>query len=235
MCSHGTRDATGRGIIARLRLDVAAARPGLDVLGAYVDVQKPSLDEVVSRLAVHARGCVVVPVLLSTGFHVRTDVARAVNSSGGLATATPPLGPDPILADVLADRVLATGPVSADDAVVLAAAGSSDPAARADVEQVADLLAQRLDAPVTVSYLSAARPGVAEAVASQRAAGRRRVCVATYLLAPGFFVDRLHGVGADRVSAPLAPDPRLADLVLRRYDAAAQAGVVTPAVTDVPQ
>ncbi|MDQ2623850.1 MAG: sirohydrochlorin chelatase, partial [Actinomycetota bacterium] len=38
-----------------------------------------------------------------------------------------------------------------------------------------------------------------------------------YLLAPGYFYDRLREAGADVVTAPLAPDPRLASLVLERY------------------
>ena len=42
--------------------------------------------------------------------------------------------------------------------------------------------------------------------------------VASYLLAPGFFLDRLHEAGADVVTAPLAPDARLAQVVLDRYD-----------------
>ena len=49
--------------------------------------------------------------------------------------------------------------------------------------------------------------------------GPVEVAVATYLLAPGVFTHRLDGV-ARRVTAPLAPHRRLAELVLRRYDSA---------------
>ncbi len=45
--------------------------------------------------------------------------------------------------------------------------------------------------------------------------------IASYLLAPGFFHDRLLVAGADVVTAPLAPDTRLADVVLDRYREAA--------------
>ncbi|MGO1315861.1 MAG: sirohydrochlorin chelatase, partial [Cellulomonadaceae bacterium] len=54
-----------------------------------------------------------------------------------------------------------------------------------------------------------------------------RVVVASYLLAPGVFHDRLAGAGADVVSAPLAPDVRLAQVVLARYDAAAGQSAVS--------
>jgi sirohydrochlorin ferrochelatase len=47
------------------------------------------------------------------------------------------------------------------------------------------------------------------------------VAVATYLLAPGFFADRVRRLAGDRfVSAPLGADPRIAALALNRYDQA---------------
>ncbi|NKY40020.1 sirohydrochlorin chelatase, partial [Cellulomonas septica] len=66
-------------------------------------------------------------------------------------------------------------------------------------------------------------PRVPAAVAAARAdlTPGGRVVVASYLLAPGYFYDRVREAGADVVAAPLAPDPRLADVVLDRYDAVA--------------
>jgi hypothetical protein len=46
------------------------------------------------------------------------------------------------------------------------------------------------------------------------------VVVASYLLAPGHFHDKLAGAGADVVAAPLLPDARVAAVLLDRYDAA---------------
>lgn len=222
---HGTGDPAGRRALARVRLAVAALRPGLEVLAASVDVQKPALPDVVARVSGQGRRSVVVPLLLSAGYHVHTDVAQAVAASGGLSAAADALGPDDALVDVLVDRLSAAGGVRDGDGVVLAAAGSSDARAVRDVEEVAGALAGRLGSPVTPAYLSAARPPVADAVTAARAAGARRVVVANYLLAPGFFADRLQRVGADVVSDPLAPHPLLADLVLRRYDAALDGAV----------
>lgn len=216
-CGHGTRDPGGRRALAQLRLAVADLLPGLEVVTASVDVQKPALADVVPRLSATGRRCVVVPLLLSAGYHVHVDVAEAVAASRGAAVAAAPLGPDPALADVLTDR-LAEAAVAADALVVLAAAGSSDSRALADVEAVATDLAGRRGSPVIPAYLSAASPGVAEAVADLRARHpSRKVAVATYLLAPGVFTRRLAAVGADVVTAPLAPHPLLAELVLRRY------------------
>jgi sirohydrochlorin ferrochelatase len=222
-CAHGTRSASGRRAIARTRLDVAALRPGLEVVAAYVDVQKPQLRDVVRRLSDAGRSCVVVPLLLACGYHVRVDVTQAVAEGRGLAVEAPALGPDPALVDVLVDRLAEVGsgdgttPGNDDAALVLGAAGSSDPDAVADVEQVAADLAARIGRPVTTGYLSAAAPTLADAVAAARTGGRP-VTTVTFLLSPGFFADRLAEAGADRATAPLAPHPRLAELVLRRYD-----------------
>jgi sirohydrochlorin ferrochelatase len=219
-CGHGTRRADGRRVLAELRLDVAARRAGLEVLPASVDVQRPALAEVVDGLVARGRPAVVVPLLLAAGYHVRVDVAGAVAASGGLVRAAAPLGPDPVLAAILSER-LDQAEVDPDDPVVVAAAGSSDARAISDVEAVVAELAARRPGPVAVGYLSAARPTLPEAIGSAHVPGRR-TALATYLLAPGVFSRRLAGAGAHVVTGPLAPHPALADLVLRRYDAVAR-------------
>jgi sirohydrochlorin ferrochelatase len=214
--AHGTRDLAGRTVIDLLRTEVADRRPGLHVAEAYVDedVQQPGLRSVLAGL----EEAVVVPVLLSAGYHVHVDVTDAIAAANrpGVRAATP-LGPDPVLAEVLADRLAEAG--VRDHVVVLAAAGSSDPRAATDVEQMAKLLTARLGRPVTAAYATASRPAVSESVAALQAAGES-VAIASYLLAPGSFHDRLRTVGAEVVAAPLLPDARIAELVLRRYDEA---------------
>ena len=219
-CSHGTDDLSGRAAVRSILTGVAAARPDLDVREAFVDVQQPEVADVVAHaLENDASAAVVVPLLLSIGFHVQVDIARAVDQPG--ATAASPLGPDPRLVDILVDRLETVG-LAADDAVVLAAAGSTDPAAALAVESVAAGLADRMPQPVTIGYGAGAEPRVAAAVETARAdlPPGGRVVVASYLLAPGYFYDRVLEAGADAVAAPLAPDDRLVEIVLDRYDAA---------------
>ena len=76
---------------------------------------------------------------------------------------------------------------------------------------------------MTVGYGAMAKPSVPDAVAAARAdlAPGGRVVVAAYLLAPGFFYDRVLEAGGDVVTAPLAPDARLTAIVLDRYATAA--------------
>lgn len=236
-CSHGTNDPTGRQVVRRILDDVRAARPGLDVREAFVDVQQPEVADVVASVVTADDGdAVVVPLLLSGGYHVEVDIAEAVaahDGPAGRAVATPPLGPDHRLVDLLAHRLTEAG-VRPHDAVVVAAAGSSRSGAARDVEAVAAGLRERHPGPVTVGYGAKAQPSVADAVASARAAlaegaqpdddaPSRRVMVAAYLLAPGYFYDRLLETGADLVTEPLGADPRLTAIVLDRYDSAAAA------------
>lgn len=249
--SHGTDDPAGQAAVRALLDGVRAARPELDVREAFVDVQQPEVGDVLADAVRDAGSGVVVPLLLSTGYHVRHDIAQAVaavNASGaGVAVAAEPLGPHPLLVDILADRYAAAeaahGPFRPDDAVVLAAAGSSVAAAATAVEEVTSALAQRLGRPVTPSYGAGAEPRVPAAVAAARtgaaaapgvsgtsdAAGAPapRVIVVSYLLAPGYFLDRVLEAGADVVTDPVAgparsekADPRLVQVVLDRYDAA---------------
>jgi sirohydrochlorin ferrochelatase len=158
---------------------------------------------------------VVVPLLLSGGYHVSVDVAAAAERYPGRVRTAPALGPDPVLAEILADRLGNLGRV---DHVVLAAAGSSDPRALADCAETAAMLTTRVDRPVSVGYVS----GAGERLATVLSRTPGRVAVATYLLAPGFFADRIRRLSAGRpVTRPLGADPRLADLALRRYEAVA--------------
>lgn len=237
-CSHGTNDHTGRQVVRRILDDVRAARPGLDVREAFVDVQQPEVADVVTSVVTADGGsgaAVVVPLLLSGGYHVEVDIAEAVadrEGSPGRAVATPALGPDHRLVDLLAHRLTEAG-VRPHDAVVVAAAGSSRSGAARDVEKVAAGLREQHPGPLTVGYGAKAQPSVPEAVAAARTAlteaARReqhvgdapRVVVAAYLLAPGYFYDRVLEAGADVVTAPLGADPRLTSIVLDRYDFAA--------------
>jgi len=197
--AHGTRSAAGQAQIRDLVDRVAGRRPELDVRLAYVDVQQPRVGE-----AIRGLDAVVVPLLLSTGYHVRVDIAEAVAANHAVAAA--PLGPDPVLTSSLQSRI------SAGDTVVLAAAGSSDPAWRADVADVAAQLGAH------VAYASGTELRVPEVVARLREQGARRVTVAAYLLAEGLFYRSLHRAGADRVTPPLCADPAVEELVLARYD-----------------
>lgn len=215
-CSHGTDSHEGRAVISRLAAQASALLGGAPYVETYVDVQQPQVDEVIARL--DGPG-VIVPLLLSPGYHTRVDIARAAASRDDVV-ATGTLGPHPLLIDILAERIAALG-VSDRDRVVLAASGSSRPEAVERVHAVRAELAERLPAPVTAGFAYGARPTVAAAVDEARAAGSGRVLIASYVLAPGHFAGLIAAAGADAVTEPVGTDPRVAQIIAERYRAAA--------------
>lgn len=207
--AHGTRDprgaATTRALLARVRV----LAPELAVHESYVEIARPSLAAV---LAGAPGPAVVVPLLLGTGYHVQVDLPRVIADSGAHARLARALGPHPLLALALHERLLEAG--WSGQPVVLAAAGSSHRRPCRDAQRTASLLEQRLGVSVRAAFASAARPTVAEAA---DAWGGRAV-VASYLLAPGYFHDRVRDAAGDRpVTAPLGDHDAVAQLVLLRY------------------
>ncbi|MFC7485765.1 sirohydrochlorin chelatase [Knoellia sp. CPCC 206453] len=215
LVAHGTRDSRGAETVRRLARRVAEALPTQEVALAYVDVQEPLVGDVLDDVGTRHSSMVVVPLLLSRGFHVDVDIANAVAAHHG-SRAVAPLGPDPLLAALMAQRLRASN-VAPGTHVVLAAAGSSRAVAAEDVETAADQLAHEWGGPVTVAYAAGTQPSVPDAVAAARTAGASTVAVASYLLAEGFFHDRLSDAGADVVTPPLGDDDAVLAVVLSRW------------------
>jgi len=221
--AHGSKHPEARETVSQLARQVTRLAPVLDVQVAYVQDSEPSL---AAGLAAAGTSVVIVPLLLSTGYHLTTDIADAA-SAAGVAVA-PPLGPDQLLVTALAGRLAETG-VPAGTPVVLAAAGSADPLAAADVRRQADLLAELLDVPVVAAFATAGTPTVDEAVAELNVRTGGPVAVATYLLAPGRFHDQLRKTAATWVTEPLGSHPAVAGLVIDRYRVAAASARVAAA------
>ncbi len=210
---HGSRDPRAWAVSDALRTAVVGRLPGVGVHLGWADVLTPTLTDTLGRIG----ACVVVPVFLTSGYHVRVDLPDAVAASGGRAVLTSRV--DGLVAAV-ADRLAeAGGPL---DAVVLAAAGSSRAESLAEVRAAARELAAVVGRPVEAAFLTAASPTVPEAVAAFAARGAR-VSVASYLLAPGVFHTRLLGL-APVVSEPVGVHPALVATIVRRYAGAAEAG-----------
>ncbi len=246
-------------------------RPGLTVELGYVDVAEPLLADTLARLS---GPVVAVPLLLGAGYHVREDIPAALATAPQVqARVARVLGPDPLLAEVLGERLSAAwpphgpqpvdnlpGPGSGPDlgpgfgsgsgpdfssdlssgsgvgpgadcqAIVLAAAGSTDLGANADTARMAGILSAHTGLPVVPSYLCAGTPTPADAVAALRADGIRNIAVSGYLMSPGHFARKAAASGATATAAPLGAHPSLARLILTRYDQA----LADPAATHGP-
>jgi sirohydrochlorin ferrochelatase len=215
LVGHGTRDPRGTATVGRVAGQVRRLLPGVTVRTAFFDCAQPTLSQALERTP---RGrTVVVPLLLSTGVHVRVDIPRVVATHRPDALVVPHLGPDRRVVRALGDRLAEAGAPRAGP-VVLAAAGSSDPAGTAEVETAAALLEARLCRPVGAAFVSAAHPRVSEAIELVRVNRGPPVAVASYLLARGQFHQEVVAAAAGcAVSPPLGPHPSVIDLVLARY------------------
>ncbi|MCT2590326.1 sirohydrochlorin chelatase [Streptomyces sp. N2-109] len=220
--AHGSREPEALRTVTALLAAVRARRPGLRVELGHIELNAPLLGDTLAALPRGGRA-ILVPLLLGRGYHVRQDLPDAMAAAPRQATGlAAPLGPHPLLAEVLRDRLRETGRGSAFDAVVLAAAGSRDPDSAVDANRMAALLSARLGGvPVLPGYASAASPTVGEAVARLRERGHRRIALASYFTAPGLFAARCTREAPGLTAAPLGAHPALARLVLHRYDEAA--------------
>ncbi|WP_084518119.1 sirohydrochlorin chelatase [Microtetraspora niveoalba] len=224
LAAHGARDARWAEVMDRVAARVRLARPGTPVELGFLELSAPPLAEALAR----ARGpVVVVPLLLTGGYHAYVDLPAVVARARPDAVVAGHLGPHPLLASVLARRLASAG-LRPCDTVVLGAAGSCDRDALADARAAARLLAVRLSRPVTAAFVASGTPPIAEALDRARSGPAPRVAVASYLLAPGFFHDRLKECGADLVSEPLGADDDLAALVWARFDEVAATAAGTP-------
>ncbi|GAA1799142.1 sirohydrochlorin chelatase [Nocardioides hankookensis] len=190
--AHGTRSPEGNAV-ARDITGAAGTRLGMPWIASYVELCTPLFSSLSDQPSV------LVPLLLSTGHHVRHDLrgARA-------------LGPDPLLAVAQAARLEAAG-ARPGQPVVMVAAGSRDPLATRDQVLAAAYLSEHWGGPVRLATLSGVGRRPVEVVTPDDA-------VSPYLLAPGHFASRARSessaaaVVADVIGAHAA----VVDLVVSR-------------------
>ncbi|MBZ3900585.1 sirohydrochlorin chelatase [Streptomyces griseiscabiei] len=223
LVAHGSRDPRALATVRALMERVRGQRPGLSVHLGHIELNEPLLPDTLAALG--DREAVLVPLLLSRGYHVKQDIPEMAAAAGARTRLAAPLGPHPLLVEALRTRLVEAGwRTRMDDAtrrtsaVVLAAAGSRDPDAAEDTGRTARLLADRLGVPVLSAYASAATPTVAEAVRTLAAQGRTRTALASYFTAPGRFARECAAQAPWIAAAPLGAHPAMANLVLHRYD-----------------
>jgi sirohydrochlorin ferrochelatase len=233
--AHGSADPRAAVTITDLMTVTAerAAQRGVDLPDlriAYLSHALPSLPQVMSGIEPGTR-VRVLPLLLTAAYHSKTDIPRVLAHLRGdlprlRISYGAPFGPHPLLIRALerrlaeADRGVLEDP--ARTAVVVAAAGSSDLDANAAITRLAARWQARTGwFAVRPAYASAASPDPAAAVTSLLRDGARRVVVATYLLAPGYFADRVRAsslaAGAAVVSPVLGASAEVADVLLDRF------------------
>jgi sirohydrochlorin ferrochelatase len=213
MVAHGTRRPEGNELARRL---TERAVTSLDVpaVATFVELANPLVADVLAGLPPESGAVAVVPLLLTTGYHVRHDLPAACAAAPRAIKVAlgPPLGPEPALARALNDRLDAAG-ARPGQPVVLIAAGSTDPRAEAGLAEAADLLAAEREVEVRVATLGGRGRRPAEVV-------RPGDAVAPYLLSTGLFSRRCdeeaRNAGATIVGDVLGIHDEVVDLVVAR-------------------
>jgi len=242
--AHGSAVPRAAATIGDLMTVVAerAARRGVhiaDLRIAYLGHALPSLPQVMSTLEPGTQ-VTVLPLLLTAAYHSKTDIPRVLGDFTRLRIGYgAPLGPHPLLIRALERRLAEADPGVLENpartGVVLAAAGSTDPDAGAAIANLAARWQARAGwfavrpayaSPAAAGGLgSTAGPAPAAAVISLLRDAAPRVVVATYLLAPGYFADRIRdsslAAGAAAVSPVLGASAEVADVLLDRYQSRA--------------
>ncbi len=240
--AHGSRHPRSARTVREIVATTKRLRPDLKIEVAFLDHVKPDLDTVVDRLT--AKGhteFVAVPLLLTSAYHGLVDVPLALQQ---VASTRPEIairvaeviGTDTALLTILDERLrdaLKSARVRELDALVLAAAGSSDARANASVSKLARLWSAQHRLPTSVAFASTAPPSTGEAVRDWRRKGRRHVAVGSLFIGPGRSPDRAAELaleaGAVAVSAPLGAHSELSRLILARYSVGALQLVEIPA------
>jgi sirohydrochlorin ferrochelatase len=222
LVGHGSRDPQAGRVLRALRDAVAERLAPLTVVLAWIELDTPLLTDVIGPVdqAAEQELPVVIPLLLSRGTHHARDLPTS---------ATAPLGPDPMLTQMLLDRTREAG-IEPGRPLVLAAAGSADPLGTLDVSEQAKMLQAAWGAPVRAGFVTS-EPSLAAAALDAAAAAQADPAhpvspaamppaVVSYFLAPG----RLPR-SARPHTEHIGSHPALVELVLLRYRSAAPDGV----------
>ena len=233
--AHGSRDPRSAATMSAVVADLGVRRPDLDVRLAFLDLNTPSVEQVVDAVAAAGHtDAVVVPLLLGSAFHARVDLpgllasARARHPRLRLIQADV-LGADPRLVTALRERItdVDADPADAHVGIAVAAVGASSPAANRRTERIGDLLSAGTAWHTSVCFATT-EPTVPQAVSRLRERGCSRILLAPWFLAPGLLTDRLHSAATEIArTATIGPHPLLGEVALDRYVAATTSPVLS--------
>lgn len=113
LVDHGSREPEANAVLEEVAARVRERAPDRMVRFAHMELAPPSLAEAIERcVAEGARDIVVHPYFLGPGRHASNDIPRlareaAARHEGVKVRVSAPLGPHPLLADVVLERAAA--------------------------------------------------------------------------------------------------------------------------------
>ncbi|MFG2090164.1 MULTISPECIES: sirohydrochlorin chelatase [unclassified Spirillospora] len=226
----GPARQAGTEIAAELARLVEIEHTGQPAHIAHLEGDEANLHAVLAGLRQEEDRLAAVVVPLSTGPDPALDAAvhAAVTAAPVRVVAAEPLGPHPLIAEALHDRLADAGLARADrirlmtmvtaaSGVIVATPGDATAVRQAEVTGV--LLASRLAAPVFTASLND-EASVKAAAEQLRAAGATSIAVAPHLIGAepeGALVAPAASIVGAAYSAPLGAHPALARLAALRY------------------
>lgn len=110
LVDHGSRKAEANAVLASVRAKIEAARPGLLVEHAHMELSEPNIAQAVERLLERgARSIYLMPWFLAPGRHAQDDVPRLAREALAGRDVTlvigEPMGDDELLVALALRRI----------------------------------------------------------------------------------------------------------------------------------
>lgn len=226
LLSHGSRHPRAHHTVAELARQTQKLCPEAGrVEAAHLEFNEPSLAGCADNLSQQGIGqAVVVPLLFTQGYHARVDVPTTVvevaRATGVNLIQAETLGSGPEISQCVAAKANEDAPAGAH--VVIAAVGSSDEAANAQIRHLAQSVTELTGRSAEPLFITRGGAQALEAIATRHP----RVHVIALFVTHGLLLDMLVGKkelteqrtgAAITFSSPLGVD--LAEVVARRYRA----------------
>ncbi|MDA8262762.1 MAG: hypothetical protein M0Z47_08025 [Actinomycetota bacterium] len=240
---HGSRDAAGAAEIAAIAPMVRAlVGPNIAVEVGFLELSDPPAIEVLHTMARNgARHVVIVPFMLSSAGHARSDVPAVVITGRSVYpditfTYTEPLGDDFVLLSLARAALESAGGAGKPLAVFFR--GASEPWANAEAYKITRILAELNNSPSCyVGFSGITWPSIKGALDQVAAAHVTEVATFSWFIAPGVLIDRIDGaIDSFALETSITIHhagyfgigPQIAELVIDRVESAITGGVRTP-------
>lgn len=197
---HGTRSKKGAEEVKAFIQRVMGRIGVLIQEFSFLELTEPLIDEGFKRCVERgATEITVVPLFLLAAGHIKQDIPRALTSLKAIyphiqVNVKDPFGVQGEILDAVADfvRVTAVNLVP-QDRLLIVGRGSSDPGIHADFLEISSGIRERLGIEhVSVCYLAAAQPRLAEGLETIIQSATGRVIIVPYLLFSGLLFAKVN-------------------------------------------
>lgn len=183
-----------------------------------------------------ATNIAVIPLLLLTAVHAKSDIPEEVAHVSEIfpniqVTYGKPIGVDPLLADILVDKMSEKSPVTESSTAILVGRGSSDMDVVNDLNKISSYLKERSNLKqVYTCFLTAAEPSFQQMIVDVHESKEQSIFIIPYLIFTGLLKRDIDQTIRKfdweerhiEVCSYLGPHPILLDLFTQRVQEAVE-------------